>query len=333
MAIFKRTIMKKLVRLYTEDPRVYELYPKPDYDQGVCFKKLAAERHFSFSSVYKSCGESAFLWAWLNFKATCSFCERQDFFRRTGEGEKARSIFEEIGRTPERLEKALNAINHLAQRRDLPTIAAFEKVIEQVNSGFLQYVDLEKLVQENSFSFLSPHQRQRYALEPLNTMSTGIEGYEENWHREHIPRPNGHKAIFDVYLDIPVAIGLFYDALPQALAGFLATDPETLLIYQFQGVRPEIVDKHNCSIGYGSSWGLEPLDWKKLLVECAASLAQSVGFRRLAIRSGHHNGWTKKVNPDGTPKFPLQRALAIYDGTAERLGFTQGEDKNWYRPI
>lgn len=332
MALFKRTITKKLAGLYAEDPCIYEEFPNPDYEQGKRFEELARDPLFSLSALYHTVGEAVFLWAWLNYKATSSFSEEQDFFHRTGEGEKAHRIFDEIGRTSERLQKALHATSHLAKRKDVPTISMFEKVIRQVNNGFSQETDLERLIELNSAAWpLSP--QQRYALGPLNTLSTSMQGYEATWNRKRFPDRRGNIAVFDIYLDIPTAIGLFYDAIPQALAGFLATDPETLLVYQLQGVRPEIVDKHNCSIGYGSSWGLEPLDWKKLLVDCAENLARSVGFGRLGIRSGYHNGWTKKVNPDGTPKFPLQRALAIYDGTAERLGFTQEEDKNWYRPI
>ncbi|OGG44928.1 hypothetical protein A2673_03565 [Candidatus Kaiserbacteria bacterium RIFCSPHIGHO2_01_FULL_50_13] len=216
-----------------------------------------------------------------------------------------------------------------------PTLYTRETIFTIANcldalSPILSSLDTEAFIQSNlkegrafsqercgEYSLLSFHAREN------------CRGYVDRW-RDRIAE--GTRQKISVYLDVPMAIALFWNHAPAAVAGILPLSAKTLAIYQLQGVKPILVDEQGKEIGKGASWGLEPLDWKKLLVECVLQVAPRLGFSKVGIQSGYDNAWRKSGS------LPLERAVAIYDATAERFGFKQRnfflrKDQTWYKNI
>ncbi|MDP3640426.1 MAG: hypothetical protein Q8R53_04480 [Nanoarchaeota archaeon] len=210
------------------------------------------------------------------------------------------------------------------------TIFAIADCIDSLQETLIS-IDLEALLRGNVKEGRTfPRQRSsEYHIQPLHAKEN-CRGYVKIWDNRIIEKT--HQKI-SVYLDVPMALSLFWNDAPAAVAGILPVSPKTLVIYQLQGVKPLLIDEQKKEIGKGGSWGLEPLDWKKLLVESVLHLAGKLGFTEVGIQSGYDNVWRKCGG------LPLERALAIYDGTAQRLGFKQrsflrrNKDQTWYRNI
>lgn len=102
------------------------------------------------------------------------------------------------------------------------------------------------------------------------------------------------------------------------------------MIYQLQGVRPVKIGTDGKPAGNGSSRGLMPINWQKLLVDCVEYIGRQLGYLKIGVQSGHNNRWTIPY-VDGKIHLPLEEALQKYDVVAQRLGFQQGENKDWYK--
>lgn len=137
----------------------------------------------------------------------------------------------------------------------------------------------------------------------------------------------------DVYMDAPIGLGLIYINKPNAITSFIPLDEKTLMIRQLQGLPTGWIDYDQRFkakwIRNGHSRGLFPLDWQKLLIIKVSELAKEFGFTEIGIRSGYNLDWVKRKKL-GNICFELEDALKKYDWVAERLGFEQMEDKNWY---
>ncbi|MFH1174839.1 MAG: hypothetical protein V1725_06915 [archaeon] len=175
---------------------------------------------------------------------------------------------------------------------------------------------------------LSPARLTQYGFIPMFARSYKKgDLLEEEWGEKRM----GEK-LFMIYLDTPCALALTYKDIPQALVGFIPSDERTLLIDQLQGVIPYFKNEQG-KYSKGSSRGLAPLDWTRLLVEKAEAIARSHDFSTLAIQSGENNQWARRPKGDGTSNLPYEKALERYDDLAARLHFTQREDENWYKAI
>ena len=194
----------------------------------------------------------------------------------------------------------------------------------------LKSIDLESLLRNNvkEGRTLSQQKSGAYFLRSLHAREN-CRGYVNEWHHKIVEKNPRQK--ISVYLDVPMALSLFWNDAPAAVAGILPVSPETLVIYQLQGVKPVIINEERKELSKGATWGLEPLDWKKLLVESVLHVAGEFGFTKVGIQSGYDNVWRKCGG------LPLERALAIYDKTAQRMGFKQrsflrkNKDRAWYR--
>jgi hypothetical protein len=191
----------------------------------------------------------------------------------------------------------------------------------------------------------------RYSLEVVSTsIHTGC-GYDRRWSD---PEKGNAPFRWELYLDNTFGIALLYDGLPNAVVSFdpllghpdgnsphepLRSEQEArrapliLRIEQLQGVRPIIEAATTPLRRTGNSWGLCGLDWTAALVRIAERIAIGCGFDILSIQCARHNRWTH--SPDGVrePALAWNKALATYDETAKRLGFTQKAGGDWYRPL
>lgn len=314
LARFNYPYFSNLERLAKEHPLPrLSLAALDEYD----FPELAnLIAFFPPRAVYNHLGKSAMLWSWLRHTEGFS-C----FFPHVGDFNQA--IEEKVGRKLDQLRKSRKAVEAKAETKDARTILALDDLISDVNSGFLQEIDLPHLLRQHIKTgvSLAKERVEKYALLPLNT-TYDHHGYAQEWGDKKVDCQDTIKK-FRVYVDAPIAIGLFYEGFPTALVGFSLTTPKTLLIYQLQGVRAEI---YTYKLTKSDSWSLEPLDWKVLLVSCVEQLARKRKMKTLGIQSWKHNHWCK----DNPHEFPLKRAMAIYDQTAERLGFKKKKNGNWY---
>lgn len=188
---------------------------------------------FPPQAVYNRLGKSALLWSWLRrTEGLSGFFPYNDGFKQV--------IEEELGRNPDQLRKSRKAVEAKAETKDVRTILALDDLISDVNNGFLQEIDLPQVLRQHTKTgvSLTEERLKKYALQPVNTIYYH-HGYAEKWGDKNVDCQYTIKK-FRVYVDAPIAIGLFYESLPAALVGFSLTTPKTLLIYQLQGVRADI---------------------------------------------------------------------------------------------
>jgi hypothetical protein len=136
---------------------------------------------------------------------------------------------------------------------------------------------------------------------------------------------------YDLWLDTPVGFALTYMGHPQAIVGVQAKGDDELFIRQLQGtqgLRYEDVEDYKRKItGHKSARGLAPLDWRKLMVDTSAQLAGQLGFNSVGIVTGN------KVPNTYQCYMNYAQAYRAYDAQADRLGFVQGNDNNWHKPL
>ncbi|MDO8556492.1 MAG: hypothetical protein Q7R96_04960 [Nanoarchaeota archaeon] len=132
-----------------------------------------------------------------------------------------------------------------------------------------------------------------------------------------------------MFLDAPVGVVLTYDDQPCAMVGVAPVDLETLMIFQLQGVSPRSSELDGSITKNGDAWGVEPFDWQRLLVDYVGDIGKVYGYSRLAIQAGEYNYWLTPRK--GKQHLTFEQAEKKYDKVAQRLGFVQGHDKNWYR--
>lgn len=175
----------------------------------------------------------------------------------------------------------------------------------------------------------------RYQLRPLRLRdSTAPSGTERKWGaRMRMGAADSDVRIYDVYLDSPIAMGLFYMGEPNAILSAHLSDRNGLLISQIQGVRAFRKEANGDEISC-NSWGLSKLDWVPLMIEVAAQESSAAGFSSLGIQGAVNNLWVHerwRVGPlAGKPKLPVEIARARYDDNAERLGFSYERSGNWF---
>lgn len=140
---------------------------------------------------------------------------------------------------------------------------------------------------------------------------------------------------YNIGMDTPTGYILTYKGIPNAILGVAAKGPNEVMIYQMQGVLGRQKDANNEIVATKKARGLAPLNWQKLLINVAETVADSVDATSLGIQEGAQNAWhTMTIRPDETvPHLTLEQAVQSYDVPAERNGFTKGADSNWHRPL
>ncbi len=214
------------------------------------------------------------------------------------------------------------------ERREL--LLPIADAIRYINTGFTDNYDLTDLLSRcaNSDFEMSEERVREFALRPLNTEYRDSRGYEETYGHSEIKTAPGIIKKFKIYLDTPASVALMHCGEPKALVSVLPVSPSTMMIYQLQGVKPEIK-----SGKWRSDWRpphgggiLGRFDWKRLMVGCAEQVAADLGYSVMAIQGAKNNRWNC-----GEGSAFGKRAALIYDATAEMLGYVQREDGNWYK--
>lgn len=185
-------------------------------------------------------------------------------------------------------------------------------------------IDVSQLI--DKCGKIPPERISAYGIEPMSTEGHVNNGRAQNWFGR-----KENSLEYNIRIDMPLAFGLMYKGKPSAVIAFNIENPETVMIYQLQGVRPRIING-NIMSGKKSTHGLSPLDWEKLMVDIVAKWAKDADFSELAVCSGRFNPW---AGPDGGKETHLgfEQAWKRYDGTAQRLGFKKKDDGNWYKPL
>ncbi len=211
-----------------------------------------------------------------------------------------------------------------------------ERVLRKLDDGFLDGVDVASLVKECARfeTGVSRKKASRFSLAVLRTPGLSKEGYDIEWNTEK-ELENG--VCYPIYMDTPIALGLMFDGRPAARSGFVPADGDggrALMIYNLMGVLGRIYDKTSGFVKKNIHTGsIYTLDWEKLLVRSVKRLGGELGFDEVAIRSAYNNPVIGKYHEEDTPYLEIGRALKKYDAVAERLGFAQKADRNWYMKI
>ena len=228
------------------------------------------------------------------------------------------------------LEKSRLAACEILKKCDAETVINIYNSIEFINNGFLNKINLEKLLSENFKNKKTSEKKVNdYSIDIVNTYSNSPLDYGKR------------KKFSDIFLDAPVGITLIYKDKPNAVVSFIPKDKNTFMIHQLQGVMPKIYNEKGEFTGEYKwhSRGLFGLDWQKLLVESCITMAQEEGYNKIGIKSGYNNIWVKKN------LMKLDDAVRKYDQVAERLGFVQDkpsflnffsysfEKRDWYKKI
>ncbi len=302
-----------LDKLERDPPRDFSLGILDAYKHGSLLSIVLA--NLPPEEVFYELGKYVFLWTFL----------RYPYDNQTSE-ELHKTVGRITNRNPQILENARLSAKQLLDREDAATVLVIDDMIEKLQA-YVDSVDLLGLLvncaKENVT--LSYGRISDYQLLPAFTKN-GLIGYERTFGRSIT---NGGS--FDLYLDAPAGIILMYRGQPNAVVGFVPSDPQTLMIYQLQGIQLHKVDEGSGVTGKKSSRGLAPIYWQRLLVECSAYIARELDLERIGILGGYNNMWTHPYR--GVVHLPLDVALTKYDDVAERLGFRQKSDRNWYKRI
>ncbi len=243
-----------------------------------------------------------------------------------------RRLSKKMGHDKDDLCKARESITSIlkVERREL--LLPIADAIRYINTDFTDNYDLTDLLSSCAHADFEMNEEKvsEFALRPLHTKYCGSKGYEEMYGHSEIKTAPGIVKKFKIYLDTPASIALMHCGEPKALVSVLPISPSTIMIYQLQGVKPEI------KFGkWRSDWRpthgggiLGRFDWKKVMVGCAEQVARDLGYTEMAVQGARNNRWTQA----GVSGF-TKRAGLIYDATAERLGYVQREDGNWYKSL
>ncbi len=275
--------------------------------------------HLPVEVLYSELGDDALLWTWVRYP----YKDQKNIV--------AKGIQRVTGRDPQRMEKARLTAWQLLHTDKVSLVRAIYDLNEAVLGGIANSIDLPNLLQAHARKDvqLSNERLTEYSLDPLTTERDLSHGYDATWSANNYQNEDKRH---DLWLDSPVGLALLYKRRLNAVIGFFPSEVGTLMIYQLQGVRPTKIGAAGKPVGEGSSRGLMPIDWQKLLVGCIEAIGQKLGYSQIGIQSGHNNEWTRPYR-DGKVHLPLEEALKKYDGVAERLGFRQAGNKNWYRGL
>ncbi len=135
----------------------------------------------------------------------------------------------------------------------------------------------------------------------------------------------------ELYMDAQLGFVITYKGVENALCSLWPEKADTLMIHQLQGVRKKKF-RGPLYVGRLHSRGLADVDFRKAMVEFVSSLAKEAGFSSVGILGARNNTWIN-TDDDGRPHITMERASEIYDGTAQRLGFSFSRNGNWYRAL
>ncbi len=270
--------------------------------------------------LVSKCGVEFLLWLWLHAPY-----------------EKQNKILHLYARATGKDEILLGTINKaLSQEGLFQQPFLVEKTYEIVTTieDTVKNIDANELLKEYALHNL----KEDYVVIPVRMSRDEVCGGAQGW---KFIRGNTERERITISLDALVGIALLYKNIPQAVCSFLPSTRETLMLYQIQGLRYEKADASgkfpvgNVRRIHGKgARGLFRLHWREFLVAYAEQIAVKYNFSQLGIRSGQYHLMTCTRYLDTKEvHFPRERALQVYDATAQQLDFVQRSDKNWYRTI
>lgn len=127
-------------------------------------------------------------------------------------------------------------------------------------------------------------------------------------------------------LDAFIGSSISYERNVNAVCAFWYKSPEdpTLMITQLQPHLKTGVITRKPALRY--------LKWENVFVESVERIAKDAEIERVGIISAANNRWTNPRNPQKY-RFPMKYAIAHYDKVAKEMGFSLGEDGNYYKPL
>ncbi len=224
---------------------------------------------------------------------------------------------------------------------NVANVRAGYSLADALSTGWLDRLDVASLLQKykKPGASLSAKQIGRYSLQPfsLSEPKPGGDGYARDWKGL---QPYSNHA-YNLWIDAPASFGFFYNGLPEAVVSFVAkSNGQVAEVRQMQGVRANILDVLNPKadgkvpiLGHTKQWGLEPVDWRALMLDVVGSLARHTRMSAVGIQRGAANKWRFQYYTDGTPHMTLEQAEQAYDVPPDRLHFTRDLDGNWIRPL
>ncbi|MBI4152288.1 hypothetical protein HY495_01145 [Candidatus Woesearchaeota archaeon] len=257
--------------------------------------------------------------------------ERQRLDARPAEEILLAQILETTKLERDELEKAANCLDwkYFSFSNDLVLPSAL--LLHHLKSTFVKDCDLSAILRDCAIPpfEMTPVRANAFSLQLLETHGVRAYGWEKN-HDYFLIDKGEYKKTAEVYLDSPASFCLGHQGEPRCLISVLPRKRDELRIYQLQGITWKYIDPIGKYTGQHSNGGgcLGTLDWKKFLVSCVEQLARETGFKVVSVQSAENNRWVSEYG-----RLPLERGRQIYDQTAERLGYEQQKDQDWYREI
>lgn len=174
---------------------------------------------------------------------------------------------------------------------------------------------------------LPPEHYDRYSLTGLRSkVAICANGEIEHWNN----RIQNNIQYSDLFLDTPTGVGLTYDNNLIALVGLSIVSQRTAITKQIQGVR----QSRAYSREKLPNKGLARLDWTACMVTIAEQVADSNGCVAMYIQGAQNNRWAVQGVSSSSAAFSYERALEVYDHTADRCEYVFDEDSgNWAKII
>jgi hypothetical protein len=270
--------------------------------------------HLPAEAIIRHFGQDILLWTWLMYPERGKI---KDQLRR--------GVEEITGVDMELLERA-QIFEMLVSREDAyHHIMVNYNLLQAQRNGNIGKENLEKILfnaRKRGDERVNEQTVKKYSITITEPCVKRNHGWDINWKKRRF----GNK-MYEIYLDAAFGFLLLYNDEPSAVCTFDTTSKKTALIKQFQGTTPKIVDGNKTK---GNAWALAPFDWTRFFVDYTSAWLQQFGFEDIGIQAGQKNRW---IHKRGSHQLPIEMAEARYDGTAQRLGFRQHDDGNWYRRI
>lgn len=205
---------------------------------------------------------------------------------------------------------------------------------KDVSSNYFKDFDLKGLLENSAREgvSLSDKKISSYDLFVLRTVNNQAEGYASHWGERKVSCSNYTK-LYDLWLDAPLAVSLFYNREPNAVVSFFPFSEKTLMINQLQGVSPDKYDENKIFKGKFKARGLAVLDWQKFLVNIVKDVARDFNYDFVAIRGAHNHPDAFPDDYASSDDLSFSRALKVYDGVGQRLGFKENDERDWYTSV
>lgn len=227
--------------------------------------------------------------------------------------------------------KSFRASALLSGRNNFSLVKCCYDLQKDLSSNYFKDFDLKSLLEKNASEgvVLSDKKISSYDLFALRTVDNQAEGYASHWGQRKFSCSKYTK-LYDLWLDAPMAVSLFYNREPNAVVSFFPFDERTLMINQLQGISPNKYDENKIFKGKFKARGLVVLDWQKFLVNIVEGVARDFNYDFVAIRGAHNHPDAFPDDYVSSEDLSFSRALKMYDGVAKRLGFKENVERDWY---